>query len=371
MAPITFYIAIGFQGVSSALMGPWLERKGPTVATILGGVLFGLGNITTAAALYLQQMWLVYLGYGVIAGFGIGLCFISPVSTLQKWFPDHRGLASGIAVLGFGVGAIANAEIGIFLLKTQGLQLTFIIIGVSYFLLICGSGLVLRTPPPAFLPEEDLEEQGKLCGSSLWDAITSKDFCLIYIAFFANVLFGLVSISRLSNLIIDVYDKTADHAALMVAIYGCSDLIGRILIPVLSDYIGRKNVYVIMLTAQLVILSSFYFILASKSHYFLFLGSIWVIAACYGGGFGTISVFLTEKFGVSLVGPLFGVIVTACSLVGILGGIVSTVIFKTLAEGRDSVKTAGPIPYYVNAWWMLIIVVVGLTCSVFIKSGRS
>lgn len=386
MAPITFYIAVGLLGMSGAIMGPWLERNGPRIASILGGSLFCVGNLLTAVALYWRQIWLVYLGYGVIAGYGIGLCYISPVSALQKWFPDRRGLASGIAVSGFGAGAIVSAKLEVFLIQAVGLPGTFIVLGVGYFFCILLSGLVLRTPPPDFTPGQpaveitvtppspaveqmDLEHQIYPPVVEEWtllEALASSDFRLMYITFFANILFGLVAISRLSNMITDIFGKSAEHASTVVAINGGFNLSGRIFFSLLSDYIGRKNSYILMLTSQLIILTSFYFITTTKT-YWLFLLTMWIIAACYGGGFGSIPAFLTDKFGQYNVGATHGVILTAWSLAGIVGGIVFTTVFKVASDGRG---VSNPFPYNINVFWMLGIVVIGWTSLMFVKPTK-
>lgn len=396
MAPITFYVAVGLLGLSAAIMGPWLERRGPTIASILGGSLFCTGNLMTAIALYTKQMWLVYLGYGVIAGYGIGLCYISPVSALQKWFPDHRGFASGIAVSGFGAGSIVSAKLEVFLIDLVSLPLTFVIMGIGYFLCIVVSGLVLRTPPPGFSPNkistamtnknksegglematsegDPLESKSRQeCTDppyneskwSLMDALVSTDFRLMYIMFFSNILFGLVAISRLSNMVTDIFvNKSAEHASTVVAINGGFNLSGRIFFSLLSDYIGRKNAYIGTLSCQLIILASFTFITITRT-YWAFLMSMWILAACYGGGFGCIAAFLTDKFGPVNIGACHGVILTAWSLAGIVGGIVFTTVFKVAADGRDRTD---PFPYNVNVWWMLGIVAIGWTCLMFVK----
>ncbi|CAL8072660.1 unnamed protein product [Orchesella dallaii] len=378
------------------IIGPWLEREGPRKASILGGFLFCAGNLITALALYLKQMWLIYLGYGVIAGYGIGICYISPVSALQKWFPDHRGLASGIAVSGFGAGAIVSAKLEVALIQHTGLPTTFLIMGLGYFVLIFISGLVLRTPPPGFSPaslndtsldsEMHQVEMGKTVEDdesaeksnskkldddddkkewTLLEALVSTDFRLMYVMFFSNILFGLVAISRLSNMITDIFGKSAEHASTVVAINGGFNLSGRIFFSLLSDYVGRKNAYVLMLTCQLIILASFYFITTGGSTtYWLFLMCMWIIASCYGGGFGSIPAFLTDKFGQYNIGACHGVILTAWSLAGIVGGIVFTSVFKATSEDRD---ISDPFPYNVNVWWMLGIVMVGWTALLFVK----
>lgn len=394
LAPITFYIAVGLFGTSAALMGPWLERNGPMIACFLGTTLFFAGNLLSALALYLKIMWLVYIGYGLISGFGLGLCYISPVSALQKWFPDKRGLASGFAVCGFGAGSIAIAKIQLPLIDAVGLPWTFVVLGSFYFILMSLSALVLRTPPPNYsvspviqAPKKDKEksndESGKESESApesvtnaavvppspqftLIEALTSADFRFMYIMFLSNALFGLVLISRLSNMITDVFERSASTASTIVSINGAFNLGGRLMFSIVSDYIGRKNCYIIMLTSQLIILGVFSTITTNKA-YTLFLITMWILTACYGAGFGVIPAFLTDKFGPSNIGACHGVILTAWSLAGVAGGLIFSAVFKKLEEG---LSPTDPYPYNINVWWIFAIVIVGWISLMFVKPTK-
>lgn len=197
-APVTFYIAVGMFGVSAASMGPWLERNGPKKALILSSSLFFLGNLLSSLAIYLKAIWLLYIGYGVIGGFGLGLGYISPVSPLQKWFPHKRGLAAGLAVCGFGAGSIAIGKVILPLIHSVGLSLTFVVLGSCYFIAMVSVALLFRIPPPGYSAnsssvdsiEKTSQPEIKL---TLIESIKSYDFLLLYIMFFANALFGLVS----------------------------------------------------------------------------------------------------------------------------------------------------------------------------------
>ncbi|ODM97666.1 putative MFS-type transporter YhjX [Orchesella cincta] len=387
MAPITFYIAVGHFGLSAAIMGPWLERNGPMLACFLGTSLFFLGNLLTALALYLQQIWLVFIGYGIISGFGLGLCYISPVSALQKWFPDKRGLASGFAVCGFGAGSIVIAKVQIPLIGAVGLPLTFVVLGSIYFVLMSACALVLRTPPPNFsvngppasnnqngVTETKVEignGTGHLPVSStpeftLIEALTSNDFRFMYLMFLANALFGLVLISRLSNLITDIFEQSKDSAATVVAINGAFNLGGRLFFSIISDYIGRKNCYVIMLTSQLIILATFSVITTTRT-YWAFLMTMWILTACYGAGFGVIPAFLTDKFGSSNIGACHGVILTAWSFAGVVGGLIFSAVFNKTSDG---LLPSDPYPYIVNVWWIFGVVVLGWIALMFVKPTK-
>lgn len=272
--------------------------------------------------------------------------------------------------------------------------MTFAIMGMGYFLCIFISGLILRTPPPDFSPNDtssttycdekmavveemrvipmssridsppNLEANRPECKEwTLLEALSSADFGLMYVMFFSNILFGLVAISRLSNMVTDVFGKSPEFASTVVAINGGFNLFGRLFFSLLSDYIGRKNVYFLMLTSQLIILIGFYFITTTRT-FWVFLIVMWVIASCYGGGFGSIPAFLTEKFGTQNVGTCHGIILTGWSAAGLFGGIVFTTVFKMASYHRP---ISDPFPYNVNVWWMLGIVAIGWGALFFIQ----
>jgi len=393
-APIAFYIAVGCFGISAAVMGPWLERRGPALACLLGTSLFFTGNLLTALALHLKQIWLVFVGYGIVAGAGLGLCYISPVSALQKWFPDKRGLASGFAVCGFGAGSIIISKLQLPLIASVGLPLTFVVLGSSYFLIMVVCALVLRTPPPGYSPDipqqpstsspepearteipekqtqVDMNSNSKTPESdstpsiTLIEALTSKDFRCMYAMFLANAVFGLVVISRLSNMIQELFGQLPDVASTIVSINGGFNLGGRLFFSILSDYIGRKNCCLIMLTSQLIVLIAFSWITISKT-YWAFLLCMWVVNACYGAGFGVIPAFLTDLFGPSNIGACHGVILTAWSTAGVAGGLTFNAILNSLLSQGYSNSDA--FPYNVNVWWILVIVFIGWITLLFVS----
>ncbi|OXA59480.1 putative MFS-type transporter YhjX [Folsomia candida] len=346
--PITFTIAIALLGFSAALMGPWLERNGPRKAALLGTSLFFLGNLLASLALYLKWMWLIWIGYGLVGGAGIGLCYIAPVSALQKWFPDRRGLASGVAVAGFGSGSIAMAKVQVWLLALVGLPSTFLILGCIYFIVMALASFVLRSPPPNYQPKAMREiEQTKQNSISVADEQTlitdlkSVDFRLMYLAFLANIMFGLVLISRFSNIVTDIFGRGKDEAASVVAINGGFNLAGRLIFSLFSDFL-----------AILAIFST----LTDTKAYYPFLAAMWILTSCYGAGFSVIPAFLSDKFGTYNVGACHGVILTAWSTAGIVGGIIFTLLFNDL---NDPENPSNPFAYNVNSWWLLAVVVVG------------
>ncbi|ORX90693.1 MFS general substrate transporter [Basidiobolus meristosporus CBS 931.73] len=372
LAPITFSIAVGMFGLSSATMGPWLERNGPRKGALLSASLFYLGNLIAAMAIHFKQMWLLYIGYGIIGGFGLGLGYISPVSSLQKWFPDRRGLAAGFAVCGFGAGSIAIAKIPQPLKEVVGLPLTFVILGSCYFVCMGLAASVIRVPPPGYVVESTKTTevtQGEKVESvkvtmqeqptiklTLIESIKSRDFILMYITFFSNAVFGLVVMSRLADMLTNLFGKSPEDASTIVSINGGFNLFGRIFFSTISDYVGRKNCYLFMLTSQTIILIAFKSIITSNT-YWAFLLCMWILTACYGGGFGVIPAFLTDMYGASNIGACHGIILTAWSIAGVGGGLVFTAVFQPL---KDTYGPKSVIPYITNIYWILAFVALGL-----------
>jgi len=402
ISPTVFYIAIGTFGVATATMGPWEERHGPMKSCLLGSSLFLLGNLTTALALLLKQMWMVFLGSGFIVGFGLGIIYMSPVAALQKWFPDKRGLASGISVSGFGAGTIAISKASIPMTELVGLPLTFVIFGLSYFFFMGLAGLVLRTPPSNFYvgdfadiviiapkplrpKQKDIASKSKAPTTNtieisetfpdppqlpntsreipLIEALTSSNFRLMYVMFLSNAIFGMVMFSNLSNIVTDIFLRSPETAATVVAVTGAFNTLGRIGFSILSDYIGRKNCYMVMLSFQLLSVSVFTLITITRT-YWAFILSMWIVVACYGAGFGVIPAFLSDTFGATNVASCHGVILTAEATAAVCGGFAYTAIFNiALSFGYTQ---HDPFPYNLNVWWIIFVVAIGWTALFFV-----
>lgn len=372
-APVTFYIAVGMFGVSAASMGPWLERHGPKKALMLSSSLFFLGNLLSSLAIYLKAIWLLYIGYGVIGGFGLGLGYISPVSPLQKWFPNKRGMAAGLAVCGFGAGSIAIGKVILPLIQSVGLSLTFVVLGCCYFTAMMCVALLFRIPPPGYQQnsnsvdsiEKSAQTKPPEIKLTLIESIKSVDFLLLYIMFLANAVFGLVVISRLSNMITQLYGKNANDAATIVSVNGALNLFGRLFFSTISDKIGRKACFLIMLTTQTIVVATFP---AYTEHrvYWAFLVCMFALTMCYGGGFGVIPAFLADMFGSSNIGACHGIILTAWSLAGVGGGLTFTAIYNKQITYGWTINDA--YPYILNSYWILAFVIAGLIAGIFVRT---
>ncbi|KAF9401586.1 hypothetical protein BGZ94_005168, partial [Podila epigama] len=293
-------------------------------------------------------------------GAGLGLCYISPVSALQKWFPDRRGLAAGFAVCGFGAGSIILAKVPQPLTAAVGLPLTFVVLGCSYFFVMLLCALVFRVPPPGFqingmdMYRNKVNEQGDAEAQPSEKAVrTLKDP-------------GLVFLSRLANIIKDIFGKDEATAATIVAINGGFNLGGRLFFSTVSDRLGRKNSFFVMLLSQVVILASLPTIM-EKRVYWAFLLVIWILTSCYGGGFGCIPAFLCDMFGPSNIGAMHGIILTAWSLAGVGGGLLFTEVYNHLLGSGYTTKD--PFVYSANLHWILGVACVGFFFILFVGTG--
>ncbi|KAF9119749.1 hypothetical protein BGW39_011955 [Mortierella sp. 14UC] len=387
-ASVTFYIAVGFFGLSAAINGPWLERVGPRKASLVGTTLFLIGNMIATIGIHFKLLGLIYFGYGVIGGSGLGLCYISPVSALQKWFPDRRGVAAGFAVCGFGAGSIALAKVPLPLAKEIGLTKTFMTLGFCYFAVMFLCCLIFRVPPPGFqvngmdVHRNKVDANGDIeayntdktasnvrnpaSSLALIDSIFSSEYRLIYLMFFGNSIAGLVVLSRLANIVKDIFGKDENIATTIVSINGGFNLAGRLFFSTASDLLGRKNCYIVMLTFQVIILASLPTIMAVKN-YPAFLACIWILTACYGGGFGTIPAFLCDMFGPSNIGALHGIILTAWAIAGVGGGLLFTAIYNDLLANGYTVSNEWI--YSKNLYWILGVASLGFIFIMFVRTN--
>ncbi|CAI5709159.1 unnamed protein product [Peronospora effusa] len=411
-----FYISVGVFGTTTAIMGPWIERRGPRAGVVLGTSSFLIGNIIVGIGVYYKAIAAIYIGYGIFCGFGMGLCYISPVSTLQKWFPDYRGTAAGFAVGGYGAGSVVWAKVYLPCIDAIGLSSTFILISCVMAFAMYMSALVLRSPPFGFVvsglnihgEEVDKADEAMPLGDkvspheyesipmttkqgvqktvdftpatetlirnlTLIDAIKTPDFVCMYIMFFGNQLYGLIVLSKLSSMCTDIFDKSANQASDIVSINGVFNCCGRLVFPLLSDVFvrkikmehafARKCLYFYALASQAVILGTIPIIMRNNN-YSAFVAEVFILTASYGGGFGTIPVFLTDMFGAFNIGAVHGLILTAWSIGGVVGGITFNNTYSDqIADGWD-IREA----YIYSVRRILVIVIVGFMLLFFVRT---
>ena len=327
---IAFSITIFSLGCSAAWAGAMLPRLGPRKLAIIGSLMFSGGYVIGGFALQIDYMPLFYLGYGVIGGAGIGLGYVTPVATAAKWFPDHKGLATGIVVMGFGVGAFLLSKVlaPILILATEGnLPSVFIWLGVLFAVILLPSSFLLHDPPTGYrvtaagVVSGVLEEEES---GSVRQCIGSREFAIMWIVFFFNIAAGISVISFQSSLLQDVWglaDPTvepevlAQYGATLIAVSSLCNGAGRLFWGLLSDRIGRVRVFRILLGSQMIVFG----ILMTESNPWVFSALVCYVLLCFGGGFATMPSFVLDVFGTRRMSVIYGALLTAWAAAGIFG----------------------------------------------------
>jgi len=330
---ITFSVAIFFLGLSAALMGKFVESKGPRVAATLAAVLFGLGTVGSGLAIYMESKILLYLTYGVLGGAGLGIGYISPVSMLVKWFPDRRGMATGLAIMGFGfASAISGPAIKV-LIDSVGVSSTFYILGAIYFTIMLIAAQYLANPPEGYMPERlsDAINSGKksikedLVNITRDEAVKTVRFYGLWIMLFINVTCGIAIISVASPLLQEVIGISALAAASAVGLMGIFNGAGRIVWASISDYLTRPIVFIIFFITQIIA----FYMLTTVTSILLFQVLLYYIMMCYGGAFASIPAYIGDIFGTKELGAIHGYILTAWALAGLVGPIIIAYVKDT------------------------------------------
>jgi OFA family oxalate/formate antiporter-like MFS transporter len=321
----TFSVAILFLGLSAAFLGHFVEKYGPRKAGTLAAIFFGVGIAGSGLAINMGSLPMLYLFYGVLGGIGLGVGYITPVSSLVKWFPDRRGLATGLAIMGFGFAALISSPIMARLIESVGIANTFYTLGIIYFILMFSSAQYLAPPAAGWLPKgfKEMVESGKkkivsdLSQLTANEAVKTARFWWLWIMLFINVTCGIAIISVASPMAREIAGMTPIAAATMVGLMGLFNGGGRIGWASLSDYIGRPNTYTAFFSIQIVA----FFLLPTVSNAFLFQLLIFLILTCYGGGFASIPAYIGDLFGTKQLGAIHGYILTAWAAAGLAGPI--------------------------------------------------
>lgn len=325
----TFSIAILFLGLSAGFLGSYVEKHGPRRSGLVSTVFFGIGMLGTAFALSHHSLLLMYLFYGVIGGIGLGTGYITPVSTLVKWFPNNRGLATGLAIMGFGFASLIAGPVMQLLIAKYGLINNFIILGCVYMVIMTASSLYLEPPKVpavtevkaklASLPENNQAQY------TVNEAMKTWHFYALWWIFFTNITCGIGLLAVASPMAQEVIQMTPLAAASMVGIIGLLNGLGRIVWSTISDYIGRRNTYIMFFLLEIVA----FYMLASVTDSFLFQALIFLIITCYGGGFSCMPAYLSDLFGTKQLSAIHGRILTAWGLAGIAGPLLLSWIKET------------------------------------------
>ncbi len=322
-----FKIAILLLGLSAAFLGRWVEKVGPKISGTAAGLFYGVGILGSGLAVQMESLPLFYICYGVIGGIGLGLGYITPVSTLVKWFPDKRGLATGMAIMGFGFAALVFGPIMQALFDAFGVHTAFYILGAIYMFVILISARYIEKPPQDYVPEGFVPGQGNnvkedMANITANEALKTRRFYYIWIMMFINISCGIAVIAAASPMMQEKLNYSPMEAAAIVGLIGVFNGLGRILWSSLSDYFGRTNTYILFFAFQIL---AFYF-LPSISVELAFLVVLFLVITMYGGGFATLPAFLGDLFGTKQLGAIHGMVLTAWALAGVVGPTIYDVV---------------------------------------------
>ena len=315
----TFSIAILFLGLSAGFLGGYVEKHGPRKSGFTSALFFGTGMLGTALAVHLQSLALLYLFYGFIGGIGLGVGYITPVSTLVKWFPNNRGFATGLAIMGFGFASLIAGPLMQYLVANYGLAQNFIILGVAYMVIMALSASYLE--PPKAQPQQQSAQSGNYTtlltpkSYTAAQALKTWQFYALWWIFFTNITCGIGLLAVASPMAQEVVGMRPEAAASMVGIIGLINGGGRIAWSTVSDYIGRRAVYVLFFVIEI---AAFY-LLAQTADALLFQLLVFIIISCYGGGFSCMPAYLSDLFGTKELSAIHGKILTAWGMAGIAG----------------------------------------------------
>lgn len=357
---VIFSIAIVMLGVSAAVMGTWVDKVGPRKAMFTAACCWSSGFLIGALGIATQQLWIVYLGYGFIGGIGLGIGYISPVSTLIKWFPDRPGLATGMAIMGFGGGALVASPVSRQLLSFYdsgdgasaasggAVARLFLTLGIVYFLVMMVGVFTVRVPAPGWQPagfdptKLTSKPMVTTANVSANNAIRTPQFWLLWIVLFCNVTAGIGILEQASPMIQDFFRDggtstvTVAAAAGFVGLLSIFNMTGRFVWSSASDFLGRKPTYVMYLGVGMALYAVLALFGASSTALFVLLAA--VIISFYGGGFATVPAYLRDLFGTYQVGAIHGRLLTAWSMAGVMGPLIVNSILD--ARGTPGQLTA-------------------------------
>ncbi|MBC7455580.1 MAG: OFA family MFS transporter [Massilia sp.] len=391
---IMYTLFFVFLGSAAALFGGWLERAGPRKAGVVAALCWCGGLVISAIGVYKHQLWLMWLGSGAIGGIGLGLGYISPVSTLIKWFPDRRGMATGMAIMGFGGGAVIGAPMADKLMKyfatpaSIGVWETFLVMAAVYFIYMIAGAMSYRVPASGWKPagwvapvavaNNAMIAKRHVHVKRVWGI---PQFWLIWTVLCLNVTAGIGVLGMASPLVQEVFagrligvdlafndlsvaQKTqiAAVGAGLVGLLSLFNIGGRFVWASCSDYLGRKMTYMIFLILGAILYASIPGF-AHAGNLFLFVAALCIILSMYGGGFATVPAYLSDLFGTQMVGAIHGRLLTAWSAAGVFGPLVVNYIRESqIASGVPKAQA-----YDVTMYVLAGMVAVGLLCNLMVR----
>ncbi|HEY8027223.1 MAG TPA: OFA family MFS transporter [Burkholderiaceae bacterium] len=383
-----------FLGSAAAIWGGWLEHAGPRKAGVAAAFCWAGGLVISALGVYLHQIWLMWLGSGVIGGIGLGLGYISPVSTLIKWFPDRRGMATGMAIMGFGGGALVGSPLADKLMKyfatptSVGVWETFLVLALVYFIFMMAGAMGYRVPAPGWKPTGWTPPVKQTANSMIAQrhvhlntAMKTPQFWLIWAVLMLNVTAGIGVIGMASPILQEVFagqligvhatfnelnpaqlKQIATIAAAFAGLLSLFNIAGRFIWASFSDVIGRKLTYTVFFVLGMALYASVP-TFAHSGNEVLFIGSICIILTMYGGGFATIPAYLADMFGTQMVGAIHGRLLTAWSTAGVFGPL----LVNYIREYQISNGVPKAQAYDVTMYILAGLLVLGLICNLMIK----
>jgi OFA family oxalate/formate antiporter-like MFS transporter len=314
----TFTISIFVLGFAAFFGGLWMNRKGPRIVAVTGAILYGLGVFL--ASFSANKLWWLYLSYGFIGGLGLGFGYIVPVATLVKWFPDRRGLITGIAVGGFGAGALITAPVATRLIVAVGVLPTFAYLGIGYFVIALVASLFMQNPPDGWrlegwTPSATQTAQRATHDYVLSEALKTWQWWALWLILFLNTCAGISVISQEQPIFKQITGATVAVASGMVGIVSLGNGVGRVFWAWISDLVTRRVTFGIMFLIQVLL----FWLLPTLTATSIMTAVTFVILMCYGGGFGTMPAFAADYFGSKNVGPIYGLMLTAWSFASVFG----------------------------------------------------
>ncbi len=386
-----FFVVLGS---SAAIWGGWLERSGPRKAGFVAALCWCGGLCISALGVYVHQLWMLWLGSGVLGGIGLGLGYISPVSTLIKWFPDHRGMATGMAIMGFGGGAMIGSPLADILMnhfrtpQSVGVWQTFLVMAAIYFVFMTAGAFGYRVPPGHWRPAgwrprprgaTSMITHGNV---ALHDAHKTPQFWMVWAVLCLNVSAGIGVIGMASPMLQEIFaggligkpelafgaldpgqkKAIATIAAAFVGLLSLFNIAGRFFWASLSDHIGRKLTYVAFFGLGIVLYASAP-AFAHAGSLFLFVAAFCIILSMYGGGFATVPAYLADLFGTQMVGAIHGRLLTAWSTAGIIG----PVVVNYIREAQIDAGVPRALVYDRTLYILAGMLVLGLICNLFVR----
>jgi OFA family oxalate/formate antiporter-like MFS transporter len=312
---LNFTITLFFLGVGTIVGGMWQDRVGPRRVASTAAILYGMGYVIAGIATMRHMLAGVYIGYGLVSGLAMGMGYICPIATLVKWFPDRRGLMTGMAVCGYGFGAVVMSPFATWEMLHFGVPATFCILGIIFLVVVLLAAQFFVDPPAGWRPHgwEPRTAVSKAASNlnfTIAEASRTWQFYFLLLLLFLNMSSGIMVISQASPMAEEIIGMSPMRAAGVVGLMSIFNGLGRIFWSTISDYIGRAPVYLFLYLLQ----AGVYFVLPGIHHWALFSAALAIIGLCYGGGFGTMPSFAADYFGTKFIGGIYGIVMFAANL---------------------------------------------------------